>query len=186
MNSARGFIRSGWRQPSAAWSIICTATIAACVLAVLIGGRDSSDAATFAVTIGCVTALAWLGLHDISTMRLPTAVTAPALACMVLATPLWPDRNPWFALGGAALCGGVLFLTHVLRGGRGIGGGDIVMVSIGGMLVGPSGAFPLLLAACVPAVLWALFLTVRRRANVTIPFGPFIAFGTAVALWWRP
>lgn len=172
-------------SPSAGWACIA-ALLAGAGLIALAAGESSRAAAALAVQAGCLGAIAWCCVHDITYYRIPSAVTFPALAGMLLATPLWPDRSPFFAPLGALVFGGVMLAAYLLWRGRGMGDGDIALAALAGALAGPTplAVWAFLFGAFVPAGLYAIVLLLRGRSRAdTFPFGPFVGVGAVTAVW---
>jgi len=93
---------------------------------------------------------------------------------------------------GCLVTGGVFFLvawiSYVVLGRTGLGGGDIKLAGLIGAALGAGGG---LLAAFVGIMLGGvmaaiLLVTGRRRFGEYLPFGPFLAGGGVVAALWGP
>jgi len=125
-----------------------------------------------------------LSAIDIERRILPNRIVLPSAAVVLCAqTALFPDRAGEWALAaaGAAIA---LFLPLLLHPG-GMGMGDVKLGLLLGAALGQGVvvAIPLGFIAAVP---FALFLLVRGGAAArkqTIPFGPFLAFGSLVVLF---
>jgi leader peptidase (prepilin peptidase)/N-methyltransferase len=95
-------------------------------------------------------------------------------------------RGSWLnSLLGILLGGGVFFLIIVLSGG-GMGGGDMKLGAMLGAFLGWKLLFlGLFLAAFLGgAVAVALLAAGRKGRKDPLPFGPFLAFGGAISLFW--
>jgi len=102
----------------------------------------------------------------------------------------WPKIGPGFVL--SALLGGavgfvLMLLPYLITRGRGMGFGDVKLAALIGLMSG----FPLvvveLLVGIIGGGLVAVFLLVSRAVKsrkAAIPYGPFLAVGTMVALVW--
>jgi leader peptidase (prepilin peptidase)/N-methyltransferase len=89
------------------------------------------------------------------------------------------------ALLGAVSCSGFLLLASLIsRGGMGLG--DVKLAVVIGLFLGwPLGPVGLLVGACIGGLLGlVLLVTGIKGRKDPIPFGPFIALGTMVALLW--
>lgn len=122
---------------------------------------------------------------DIHTHRIPDRLLAWAASATV---PLaWGTGvTPWAeGLAGAAACGG--FLLAVALAGKGsLGGGDVKLGALLGSLLGwRLGAVALALgfAAGAAAGLALLLLKLKGRDDF-MAFGPYLALGAAMALFW--
>lgn len=136
-------------------------------------------------------------LYDIHTRRVPNR----ALVFFCAFATLSPTLRFYFALvqelsWGAAflaasesLLGGALGLIILLAAamltgdGSGIGGGDIKLCAVLGIIYGPSGMVLVLLTASVLAMPAILLLErcCYDRQSLTIPFVPFLVCGCSLA-----
>jgi leader peptidase (prepilin peptidase)/N-methyltransferase len=84
------------------------------------------------------------------------------------------------------ILGGGVFLVIILASGGGMGGGDMKLGAMLGAFLG----WKVVLVALFVAVLLggvlaiALLTTGIRRRKDPIPFGPFLALGGVVGLFW--
>ena len=140
-------------------------------------------------------ALAALTVIDVEHYRLPDLIVLPTflvsvpLVVVVSVVDDDPDRIR-YALAGAALYFGFLFLAHLISP-RGMGFGDVKLAAVMGLYVGWLGTD---LQEALALVLWAmllgflsgtvvgLVLLVARRGSRPFPFGPFLALGTVLAV----
>lgn len=132
-----------------------------------------------------------LTLIDLDVHRLPHAVTGTAFAgCLTLLTLAWLLGAEAEALG-RALAGAVALYAFyaILRLARpgGMGGGDVRLAAVVGLMLGWLGWWPLLVGAFAAFLLGGVFgvsLLIRRRASrrSTIPFGPWIIAGAWVGV----
>ncbi len=91
------------------------------------------------------------------------------------------------ALGTGVVTAGFFFMLFVVTRGRGMGFGDVVYAFLMGFVLG----FPIVILALYIAFLsgaviaLGLVLSGRKKfKGGTIPFGPFLVFGTLVGLLW--
>jgi len=136
-----------------------------------------------------------LSVIDVELFRLPDLIVLPSLVVslvLVVVVSLIDDTPVQirYALAGAGLYFGFLLLAHLIYP-RGMGFGDVKLAAVMGLYVGWLGtSYP----AAIGLVLWAMLigfvagsligialLAVRRRSK-QIPFGPFLALGTVVAV----
>lgn len=133
-----------------------------------------------------------LSVYDIRWYLLPapllrTLFGAAVAFCVVLAATgasyrEWLQEPLIGALGGFSF----FYLLHILGRGRWMGGGDIKLVFILGLLVGGLGTLvglfvAFLAGAAVGMVLLALG---RKDRQSMVPFGPFLIWGFWVAFFW--
>jgi prepilin signal peptidase PulO-like enzyme (type II secretory pathway) len=142
---------------------------------------------------------------DLELGLIPNRILYPALPLALLLSPLWPipemgrpllraipplSTEPLTLALGHSLLGGVAGFLVLLLPWRlfqgGMGGGDVKLAGLVGLMVG----LPLILLAlalsfvmggAVSAVLLSLRVKGRKDA---IPFGPFLAAGGLVAFLW--
>lgn len=88
-------------------------------------------------------------------------------------------------LAAAAIAGGIMFLI-ALAYPRGMGMGDAKLVAMIGLFIGravaPATLIGFALGAAVGMVMIARQGSAARKQ--TIPFGPFLAVGGVIGLWW--
>jgi len=164
-----------------------------------ISPRDPAmELATALLLVGCVLAFGFTGkaaaaavacaalvvvtATDLERRVVPDRVILPAAAAVLVLRTI-ANPSPEWALGalGAA---GFLFLA-VLAYPGGMGMGDVKLALMIGALLGVTAAVALMLGLLF-ALLPSLVLIVRhgRRARrMAIPFAPFLAAGTVVALF---
>jgi len=161
----------------------------AAVLALLLGrfgGQADTVALGFLGTLGVA-----LAAIDITVQRLPDRLVVPAIPVLIilLAAAAVVDDD-----GGAlvrALLGGVVMaaaylLLALARPGQ-LGGGDIKLAALAGLMLGWLGWRTLLFGACLGFLLSAVVsvaLLAARRITLhgALPFGPFLLGGTLIAV----
>jgi leader peptidase (prepilin peptidase)/N-methyltransferase len=127
---------------------------------------------------------------DLDHQIIPDAISLPGIfvgfaAALLFGTPTWLD-----SLIGIALGGGLLWAVAEgyarLTGREGMGGGDIKLLAMIGAFLGWR-AIPvtLLIGSLLGSVIGVSLMVVRGRdTKMAIPFGPFLAAGAVVALFW--
>ncbi|NPV28511.1 MAG: prepilin peptidase [Firmicutes bacterium] len=95
------------------------------------------------------------------------------------------DVGIWSALAGCAAGAGFLLLVVVISKG-GMGGGDVKLAAVTGLFLGwPLGSLGIFLGACVGGLVAFFLLLFRIKGRKDpLPFGPFIALGSFLALLW--
>jgi leader peptidase (prepilin peptidase) / N-methyltransferase len=120
---------------------------------------------------------------DLEHRIIPNRIVLPATV-VVLAANTLRDPSPKWAL--AALGASGFLLTAALIYPAGMGMGDVKLALLMGAALGSTVAVALMagmLAAMVPGiVLFARYGSKARKMG--IPFGPFLALGSVVALFW--
>lgn len=162
---------------------------AAVVLALVFGRYPGQwEALAFGVLGAVGVALAVI---DIGVQRLPHRLTLPTYPVVIGLLALAAAAEGDFAafgralLGGLALAGGYYVLA-ILRAGQ-LGGGDIVLAGLLGLVLGWLGWPVLVVGAGLGFVLFAvtaLFLLASRRITLRshVAFGPFMLAGALVAV----
>jgi leader peptidase (prepilin peptidase)/N-methyltransferase len=133
-----------------------------------------------------------LTVIDLDTRRLPHAITGSALGvCLALLGVACILGADWSALARAAIGAIGLYLFYaLLRFIRpdGMGGGDVRLAAVVGLMLGWLGWWPLIFGAFAAFVLGGVFgvaLLVGGRAGrrSAIPFGPWILAGAWVGVF---
>ena len=156
--------------------LVTAVLIAGCVLAFGVTA-DAVVAAFFCAVLVAVSAI------DVQHRIIPNRIVLPATAIVLVAnTALHP--SPRWALGALGASG--FLLAAALAYPAGMGMGDVKLALLMGAALGKVVAVAMmvgLLAAMIPG----LYLMVRhgsKARKMGIPFGPFLAVGSVVALFW--
>lgn len=132
-----------------------------------------------------VAVLLTLALIDLDHMIIPTMIALPAALVGLGAVIALNPGEWWVHLASAAGAATFCFLLAMLWPGGGMGGGDVTMA----LLVGGVLGFPSVLVAFFLAFLSGtlvglyLILVLKKSRKTRIPFGPFLAAGSYVALF---
>jgi leader peptidase (prepilin peptidase) / N-methyltransferase len=124
-------------------------------------------------------------LTDLDLRRIPNAIVAAgAVAALGILIGTDPDSIPENLL--AAAIGGVAMGVIALAYPRGMGMGDAKLVAMMGLYLGRALAPAVLVGLLTGAVVGAALIArhgaaARKRA---IPFGPFLALGGVIGLWF--
>jgi len=150
--------------------------VAACVFAFGLTGQMVVSAFFCAVLVA-VSAI------DLTHRIIPNRIVLPAFALVLVAQTLLEPSPEWAlaALGAS----GFLFLA-VLAYPSGMGMGDVKLALLMGAALGKTVVVALMfgmVAALVPAVI-LLARHGSKARKMGIPFGPFLALGSVVALFW--
>jgi prepilin signal peptidase PulO-like enzyme (type II secretory pathway) len=118
-------------------------------------------------------------------------VIYPAVVVVFIASPLLGLENSWWrgvldGLLAAAIGGGFFLLQYVVSKGKWIGGGDVKMGFLMGLILGIKGLLVALFFSYIIGALAGLVLIALRRKKMKsqIPFGMFLAVGTIIAMFW--
>ena len=122
-------------------------------------------------------------LIDLDRRIIPNRITGPAaVIAIALGLALDPGGEPR-RLAWAAACGGFLLLAALVYP-AGMGMGDVKLVAVMGLLLGPA-VFVALFAALAANAIAGLAVVarhgVRRARRTALPFGPFLAGGGLLA-----
>jgi leader peptidase (prepilin peptidase)/N-methyltransferase len=145
----------------------------------------TGDAGKLALGLVLCTLLVAVTLTDLERRIIPNALV---IAGVIVAIPLLAIADPGALpshLIAAAVAGGLLFLI-ALAYPRGMGMGDVKLVMMMGLYLGRSVA-PALLVAFAAGALVGLAMIARHGSDArksAIPFGPFLASGGVVGLWF--
>jgi leader peptidase (prepilin peptidase)/N-methyltransferase len=150
---------------------------------VLILGTD--DVTELVLGLALCALLVVITLTDLERRVIPnTVLLTGALVAVAVAAIGDPSSLPDRAIAGAA-AGGGLFLVALLYP-RGMGMGDVKLAAVMGLYLGSSVA-PALIIGFAAGALVGLALIARRGAEArkqAVPFGPFLALGGVLALWY--
>lgn len=129
-----------------------------------------------------------LAVYDFRWFLLPNKIVFPLLglaalqvAAVAVVEQDW--RHGLAALGGVAIVGGIFYVLFQVSQGKWIGGGDVKLGMVLGLLAGGVvQGFLLLFMASVSAMLASLPLILRGKAHRKshIPFGPFLIIGLII------
>lgn len=128
-------------------------------------------------------------------LMLPTGIVAALLTCVEVASAVHPAKALLDTALGVVVGGGIFYVIFQLSKGRWIGGGDVKLGLLLGLVVAsPGKSLLVILLASVLGTLVALplLLSKRLRATSTIPFGPFliaaaivtVLFGSDIIHWY--
>ena len=140
----------------------------------------SEQAVVTAITAAVLVALAGI---DIEHRVLPNRIVLPAtVVILALQIAFFPEDALEWPLAGLAAAGFLALPLIIRRDAMGMG--DIKLAVLLGIATGWSvfGAIVIGCLAIVPIAIWMLFRD-RSIKGATLPFGPFLAFGTLVILF---
>jgi len=165
-----------WRYP-----VVETITAAVLVVAYVAFGPS----ADFLVACVMLPTLVALTAIDLDHQMIPDAITLPGIL-IGLVINLASRRISWLDSVVGILLGGGLFLVIILVSRGGMGGGDLKLGAMLGAFLGWKALIVALFVAIVlgGAIGAVLLATGRRGRKDPIPFGPFLAAGGAMALFW--
>lgn len=149
------------------------------------------DVAVVLVHIGLIGIGAWLLVIDARTHRLPNRIVLPTLAALLALAGIdaLVTRQSGLLIGavvGMLVLGGIYAVLRATSRG-GIGGGDVKLAAVIGLVLGWHGWQALAVGAAsafVLGALYALALMAFRRANrsTRIAFGPWMIIGAVLGV----
>jgi prepilin signal peptidase PulO-like enzyme (type II secretory pathway) len=148
---------------------------------------------TFVIWIVFLTGFVALILYDLRWFLLPHSIVLPLIGLAVLQVLIVTfgyDEGVQYlasALWGALIIGGVFFALYRISNEKWIGGGDVTLGLLLGLLVGgPAKALLLIFVASLLGTLVALPLLAAKKAkrNTHLPFGPFLIIAAVVVVLW--
>ncbi len=115
----------------------------------------------------------------------PSGLGRPLITSHFFWSRVWQLAQPWLIslLVGLAVAGFFAFLIWLTHG-RGMGWGDVKLGFLLGMIGGwPSAVVGLLISFLTGAIAgFILILAGKKTLKATLPFGPFLIFGSVVGL----
>ena len=151
----------------------------------------------FVLLAAAVSLMMVIALIDLEYGIIPNKIILPSLIVLILLSPFWTELGLTRSfLGNDNLVGTLInsivtglgaflvFLSIALIYPNGMGGGDVKLGGVIGLLLGYPGALLALWLAVVSAGMIAMLLLVMHKLSRkdSMPFGPFLAMGAVVAL----
>lgn len=146
-------------------------------------GFDVSGLILFGSWIITLTGLIALAVYDIRWMLLPNRMVYPMTlfwAASVLLRAIFFGGGINLIVGsitGLIICGGLFWVLFQLSDGSWIGGGDVKLGFLLGMIAGSAmPAFLIIFLASLLGTLWVLPLLLNKKLAIKaqVPFGPFL------------
>jgi leader peptidase (prepilin peptidase)/N-methyltransferase len=152
--------------------------VAACFL------RFGLTADAFVAAFFC-SSLVVLSAIDVERRILPDRIVVPS-ACIILAAQLVLHPDDWLEWILAPVGAAAFLFAALLAYPKGMGMGDVKLCLLLGVMLGKLVVVALMIGM-VAALVPALVLVARHGSaarKMAIPFGPFLAFGAVVALFF--
>jgi prepilin signal peptidase PulO-like enzyme (type II secretory pathway) len=122
---------------------------------------------------------------DLERRLIPNRIVYPAMLLAIALAWVWPDRSIGQVLAGGGLAFAIMLIVFIVSLGR-FGFGDVKMATLMGLAAGfpamVAGLFLTAISAGLVAVVLLLTGVVKRGQYV--PYGPFIALGAIISLFW--
>jgi leader peptidase (prepilin peptidase)/N-methyltransferase len=185
----RGMCR---RCGSAIGARVVVIELATAALFILLAIEFQDDMATVIAYWILAAALVAQTAIDLETQRLPRSITYTAMAMGAVALTVAafvvdePERI-WMAALGAAIALALMWLIYAMSRG-GMGDGDVRFAPLLGMYLGwinPGIVAPGLFFGFIAGAVVGVAMMVGNRAGrrTAVPFGPFMAAGTVIAIF---
>ena len=144
----------------------------------------------FAGYFAFAAALVVITFIDLDHQLIPDVISLPGIVVGLAFSLVSPLVTPLDAALGVLAGGGTLlavaWLYQTFRGQEGMGGGDIKLLAMIGAFLGWQSIFVTLFVGSVIGSIIGVGLMLYERADtkLAIPFGPFLAGGALVYLFW--
>ena len=156
--------------------LVTAVLLAGCVLAFGLSA-EAAVAAFFCAVLVAVSAI------DLEHRIIPNRIVLPAFVVVLVANTVL-DPSPKWALGALGASGFLFAAALVYPAGMGMG--DVKLALLMGAALGKTVSVAVM-AGMLAAMIPGLVLLARHGAKARkmgIPFGPFLALGSVVALFW--
>ncbi len=177
----RGRCRSCSAPISKRYPLVEALTALLCVGAVLVGGST----AAIVLNVAFILLLVPIALIDVEHRIIPNKLTAPgAVLAISIGTVLDPSGEPERLIAGVAAGGALLATALAYPGGMGMG--DVKLAALMGLFLGSAVAVAVLVALLAGVLFGAVIAArvgTRAARKTAVPFGPFLALGTLVAVF---
>lgn len=152
----------------------------------LVAACFAVDGGTLEAAVNAVACLVLVAVTvtDLEERRIPNRVVVPALVAALVVQTLRDPSVEWVASAAAA---GGFFLVAALAYPAGLGMGDVKLGAFLGAWLGRNVAIALFagsLLAVLPSIVIVARVGMRKGRKVGIPYGPFLALGGVVGLFW--
>ena len=139
------------------------------------------------IFIACLLVITFI---DLDHRIIPDVITLPGILVffvMALAVPDITLKNSLIGLliGGGSLWA-VAFIYKLVTGKDGMGGGDIKLLAMMGVLIGWQGVlFTIFISSAIGAITGLLVMLIQKgNLKLAIPFGPFLAIGAVAYIFF--
>lgn len=141
--------------------------------------------AELAVALLFISLLVIINVSDLAYMLIPDKVLLFFLPLIIIARMFSPLQPWWDSIAGAAIGFGLLFLIAIISKG-GMGGGDIKLFFVIGLVLGTvKTLLTLFLASVIGMVIGIVVLKIRGQGRKTpVPFGPSIAIAAIIVYFY--
>jgi len=139
-----------------------------------------------------ITALLVITFIDIDHRIIPDIISLPGiplgfLSSFFLPQLQWSDSLIGIVAGGGSLLA-VAWGYQLITGKDGMGGGDIKLLAMIGAFLGWKGVLFTIMASSLIGTVIGISLMLRsgKGMKMAVPFGPFLAMGAIIYIFWGP
>ncbi len=156
-----------------------------------VGLTSHASVVLFIIWLVSLVGLVALAVYDIRWMLLPNKIVFPLMVLAALgavyAAFIGPEpvHSLLMTTAAVAIGGGIFYVLFQLSEGKWIGGGDVKLGFVIGLLLGtPSLAFLMLFVSSLLGLCWSIPAMVSKHSRLSskIPFGPFLIAGTIIVM----
>ncbi|MBO0430356.1 prepilin peptidase [Vagococcus fluvialis] len=124
-------------------------------------------------------------ISDLEEHKIPNSVLLPFFIIGLFERLLISETTNWYfnPFLGIIVGFGIMFLLAYFSKG-GMGGGDIKLLAVIGVFIGPLGALITLFLAAFLGLFYAIFSGAALKKGTKIPFGPFLAIGAWIPYFY--
>lgn len=124
-------------------------------------------------------------VYDLKWYLILDKVALPAIAVAFILNTILGYKFTDLLLGGV-IVGGFFFLQFIISRGKWIGGGDVRLGFLIGVMLGWQKAIVALFIAYVAGAIIGIFLMIvkNKKMNSKIPFGTFLSAATYISMLW--
>jgi len=139
-----------------------------------------------------IAALLVITFIDIDHRIIPDVISLPGIPIGFAASFLLPQVTWQASLLGIIIGGGCLYAVawgyRLVTGKDGMGGGDIKLLAMIGAFIGWQGVLFTIMASSFAGTVVGLIMMIQQRKGMklAVPFGPFLAVGAILYLFWGP
>ncbi|MFO8083678.1 MAG: prepilin peptidase [Desulfobacterales bacterium] len=129
---------------------------------------------------------------DFDHQIIPDLISLPGIVIFFIGSLAIPSVSLKDAVIGILAGGGILFLVAELywrvTGKEGMGGGDIKLLAMIGAITGWKGVlFTIFISSATGTIIGLVLMLIQgKNLKLAIPFGPFLAFGALVYVFFGP
>jgi len=145
---------------------------------------------SFVYYFSFVAALIAITVIDLYHQIIPDVISLPGIVIGLLGSLVIPQIIFWSSLIGALSGGGSLFLVATvyqwLFKREGMGGGDVKLLAMIGAFLGWKAVIlTILLSSFIGSIIGITVMLIKGKDfKYAIPFGPFLALGAMISLFW--